>query len=303
MAICERQELDSKLIGKLEHAIFYQRPLKSQKGLVGHCVFEPKKTKCPVSHPLFEEFRMLSFINSIKIQTPSDTVMRPLNDEERSKIKPLFYRKSKRNFDFADIAKKLAGKNKYAYYKGGNAPYLFNYFKDSNVSGCPVNASLRDLFGEDWLNNVKEVYDRVEGKTDLQIINDIWSALFFYTDNDKLAELIGLGGPLDINNIELGNMAFADNGNGSSMFTVVHSPCRLDTNNVVLTLITDNVIRRNIYQLDIFRHDNMGSHLLVDINNIALIVVEDVISIRIDTLDIMNLSSIDADLFVFLGLG
>ena len=188
MAICERQELDSKLIGKLEHAIFYQRPLKSQKGLVGHCVFEPKKTKCPVSHPLFEEFRMLSFINSIKIQTPSDTVMRPLNDEERSKIKPLFYRKSKRNFDFADIAKKLAGKNKYAYYKGGNAPYLFNYFKDSNVSGCPVNASLRDLFGEDWLNNVKEVYDRVEGKTDLQIINDIWSALFFYTDNDKLAE-------------------------------------------------------------------------------------------------------------------
>ena len=187
-AICERQELDAELIGKLEHAIFYQRPLKSQKGLVGHCVFEPKKTKCPVSHPLFEEFRMLSFINSIKIQTPSDAVMRPLNDEERTKIKSLFYRKSKRNFDFADIAKKLAGKSKYAYYRGGNAPFLFNYFKDSNVSGCPVTASLRDLFGDDWLDSVKEVYDRVDGKTDLQIINDIWSALFFYTDKDKLAE-------------------------------------------------------------------------------------------------------------------
>lgn len=187
-AICERQGLDSELVSKLEHAIFYQRPLKSQKGLVGHCVFEPKKTKCPVSHPLFEEFRMLSFINAIKIQTPSDTEMRPLNDDERSKIKPLFYRKSKRDFDFSDIAKKLAGKSKYAYYKGGIAPYLFNYFKDSNVSGCPVTASLRDLFGEDWLNGIKEVYDKVDGKSDLQIINDIWSALFFYTDNDKLAE-------------------------------------------------------------------------------------------------------------------
>lgn len=188
LAICKRQELDSELVNKLERAIFYQRPLKSQKGLVGHCVFEPKKTKCPVSHPLFEEFRMLSFVNSIKIQTPQDSAMRPLNAAERDKISSLFYRKSKRNFDFADIAKKLVGKSKYAYYKGGKAPYLFNYFKDSNVSGCPVTASLRDLFGEDWLSGIKEVYDRAEGKTDLQVINDIWSALFFYTDNDKLAD-------------------------------------------------------------------------------------------------------------------
>ena len=185
LAICQRQGLDSELVGKLERAIFYQRPLKSQKGQVGHCVFEPKKTKCPVSHPLFEEFRMLSFINSIRIQTPQDRAMRPLTAEEREKISPLFYRK--RSFDFADIARKLAGKSKFANYKEGEAPYLFNYFKDSNVSGCPVTASLRDLFGEDWLSGVKEVYDRAEGKTDLQIINDIWSALFFYTDNNKLA--------------------------------------------------------------------------------------------------------------------
>lgn len=86
LAICQRQGLDSELVGKLERAIFYQRPLKSQKGQVGHCVFEPKKTKCPVSHPLFEEFRMLSFINSIRIQTPQDRAMRPLTAEERKRF-------------------------------------------------------------------------------------------------------------------------------------------------------------------------------------------------------------------------
>ena len=94
MAICNKQHLDDELIKKLKDVIFFQRPLKSQKGLVGHCVFEPKKPKCPASHPLFEEFRMLSFLNNIKIQTPKDEVLRPLNEDERKRILPKFYRKS-----------------------------------------------------------------------------------------------------------------------------------------------------------------------------------------------------------------
>ena len=194
-AICEKQKLDKNLgpeiVRQIEKAIFDQRPLKSQKGQVGKCVFEKNKTKCPSSHPMYEEFRMLSFINNIKIQTPNDSALRPLSTEERELIMPLFFRKSKKQFDFEDIAKKLAPKKHYGFYKKSSdaeMPYLFNYPMDTSVSGCPVPAALKDIFGENWIDALCETYTLAEGKSRLNVVNDIWHVLFFYTDDAKLAE-------------------------------------------------------------------------------------------------------------------
>lgn len=194
-AICEKQDLDKNLgpeiVRQIEKAIFNQRPLKSQKGQVGKCVFEKNKTKCPSSHPMYEEFRMLSFINNIKIQTPNDSALRPLSAEERELIMPLFFRKSKKQFDFEDIAKKLASKKHYGFYKKSSdaeMPYLFNFPMDTSVSGCPVTAALKDIFGENWIDALLETYTLAEGKSRLDVVNDIWHALFFYTDETKLAE-------------------------------------------------------------------------------------------------------------------
>ena len=194
-AICEKQDLDknlgSEVVRQIEKAIFDQRPLKSQKGQVGKCVFEKNKTKCPSSHPMYEEFRMLSFINNIKIQTPNDAALRPLSAEERELIMPLFFRKSKKQFDFEDIAKKLAPKKHYGFYKKSSdaeMPYLFNYPMDTSVSGCPVTAALKDIFGENWIDALCETYTLAEEKSRLDIVNDIWHALFFYTDDAKLVE-------------------------------------------------------------------------------------------------------------------
>ena len=194
-AICEKQKLDENLgpeiVRQIEKAIFDQRPLKSQKGQVGKCVFEKNKTKCPSSHPMYEEFRMLSFINNIKIQTPNDSALRPLSAEEREIIMPLFFRKSKKQFDFEDIAKKLAPKKHYGFYKKSSdaeMPYLFNFPMDTSVSGCPVTAALKDIFGENWIDALLETYTLAEGKSRLNVVNDIWHALFFYTDETKLAE-------------------------------------------------------------------------------------------------------------------
>lgn len=194
-AICEKQKLDENLgpeiVRQIEKAIFDQRPLKSQKGQVGKCVFEKNKTKCPSSHPMYEEFRMLSFINNIKIQTPNDSALRPLSAEEREIIMPLFFRKSKKQFDFEDIAKKLAPKKHYGFYKKSSdaeMPYLFNFPMDTSVSGCPVTAALKDIFGENWIDALLETYTLAEGKSRLDVVNDIWHALFFYTDETKLAE-------------------------------------------------------------------------------------------------------------------
>lgn len=190
-AICEKQNLPADLRKALHRAIFFQRTLKSQKGLVGHCTFEKDKARCPISHPRFEEFRMLSFINNIMIKTSKDSKPRMLNAEEVQLIEPLFYRKSKEQFDFEDIAKKLAGgkKNNYAYIADKvDAPYKFNYKMSQNVSGAPMIAALRNIFGADWLTTMCCVYLKGEGKTESQILNDIWHILFSFDNDDKLKE-------------------------------------------------------------------------------------------------------------------
>ena len=190
-AICSMQNLDIDLVAKLEKAIFDQRPLKSQKGQVGTCTFEKGKSRCPSSHPLYEDFRMYAFINNIKVQinTLYEHAERGLTDEEKQNIIPLFKRKSKRSFQFEDIAKKLAGKGNYCYYKSKEEkPYKFNYQMDTQVSGSVVNAQLEEIFGEEWLNNVCEIYTLARDKTRFQIMNDIWHALFFYDDDEKLKD-------------------------------------------------------------------------------------------------------------------
>ncbi len=188
-AICEKQKLDSALRISLEEAIFYQRPLKSQKGQVGHCTFEKNKARCPISHPRYEEFRMWCFINNIKVKTWKDEAYRPLNQDEVEQILPLFVRKSKNQFDFEEIAKKIAGKGNYSDRSDkSEKAYRFNYMMYTTVSGCPVTAGLRGIYGDDWLNHICSVYSLGEGKTPDQILNDVWHVLFSFDDEDKLKE-------------------------------------------------------------------------------------------------------------------
>ena len=59
---------------------------------------------------------MWSFLNNIKVKTPYEEDMRPLNGEEIIKILPLFFRKSKKQFPFEDIAKALSARGQYAFY-------------------------------------------------------------------------------------------------------------------------------------------------------------------------------------------
>lgn len=189
-AICSMQQLDDELVDKLERVIFSQRPLKSQKQSIGKCLFEPRKARCSTSHPLYEEYRMYAFINNIKIKTPADLDLRRLTTAEKQSIMPLFYRKSKSTFTFEDIAKKLSsGKNSYCYAGDEvKKPYVFNYHLDTQVSGCPVIAQLREIFGDDWVAGVRETYVLGENKSDADVINDIWHVLFSYDDKNCLKE-------------------------------------------------------------------------------------------------------------------
>ena len=186
-AICAKQNLEPDLKAKLERAIFYQRPLKSQKGQVGKCTFEKKKARCPISHPAFEEFRMWCFINNIKVKTWQDEDYRVLNQAEVDQILPLFVRKSKPQFDFEEIAKKIAGKGNYCDKTDrAEKAYRFNYGMYTSVSGSPVTAGLIAVFGDDWRDNICSQYTMSEGKTQNAIINDVWHVMFSYDNDEKL---------------------------------------------------------------------------------------------------------------------
>lgn len=201
-AICQKQGLAQELKEELTRALYFQRPLKSQRQSVGKCTFEKGKSRVSTSHYLYEEFRLLSFLNSVRIQTPYDDEMRPLNEKELAKIDKLFYRKSKANFDFEEIAKAIAGKDKYMT-RGEKIekPYVFNYRMTQGVSGCPTIAQLRSIFGEDWKNGIAETYKLTTRKDSTpksveEMANDIWNVLFFFDSNEKLKEFA-------LNNLQL----------------------------------------------------------------------------------------------------
>lgn len=188
-AICNKQNLSVEQIGELERALYFQRPLKSQRQGVGRCTFETRKPRCAESHPEYEMFRMLSFINNIKVKGPDDYLMRPLNKAEYDKIAPLFFRKSKRQFDFEEIAKAIAGKGNYQYIKDdGERAYRFNYRMSQSITSCPTISSLMAVFGRDYERGMAELYTLSGGKSKRQIVNDVWNVLYNFSDKENLRQ-------------------------------------------------------------------------------------------------------------------
>lgn len=192
-AICKKQNLEAELVGELERALYFQRPLKSQRFGVGKCMFEPKKQRCADSHPAYERFRMWAFINNVKVKCSADPDLRPLNEEERKIAEQVFYvkggRKSKTTFDFEDIAKAIAGKGKYQYINdAGDKEYKFNYRMSQGVAGCQTIAALRSVFGDDYLHSIAETYTKADNKSLDDIENNIWNVLYFFSSEEKLKE-------------------------------------------------------------------------------------------------------------------
>ena len=153
-AICDKQNLSSSLIENLYKAIYFVRPLRSQKGLVGNCTLEKGRPRIPISHPRFEEFRALQFINNIKWKEndSKEFVEIPIALKKRI-FEDMFFRKlvggknkgkisGESYFNFEDIIKNYSE----------NGTYEFNYKNLPNVSTCPTIAALMNVFNEEWEN-------------------------------------------------------------------------------------------------------------------------------------------------------
>lgn len=157
--IADYQEIEISLRGKLSHALFDQRPLRSQKHLVGKCSLEKKRTRCLIAHPDFERFRMLQIINNIRKIEQNDSgneIKIPLTPEERQ-IAIDTYAKYKTPFEFKSLAKAIDKKT------------TFNYRDYQSMSPMKTTAILSNIFGRDRSHWIKA-----------------FDAMIFFDDNDRL---------------------------------------------------------------------------------------------------------------------
>lgn len=191
--ICEAQGYDIKkkdnnyihpFIKKLHKAIIWQRPLKSQKGNIGFCTLEEKSRRCPISHPLFEIFRALSFINTIRIVEDKEKV--ELTDAVKKDLL-IFFLKQSTSFKFNVVRNridKLTKKNnKYNYPINKKGIYY------TSISNMPFCKNLIGIFGKDVIEpliklsefdtNAKENHHKLAGKYS---IYDFWH--FFHDFED-----------------------------------------------------------------------------------------------------------------------
>lgn len=156
--------------------LFWQRPLRSQKSTIANCRFEDmipvigkngrikldkngnevrrSKKPCPISHPEFELFRALQFVNNIRFGRNQ-----PLSEEQRLVVLDLI-NKNQSNFNFEKISKAL----KLTYER-------FNYESDFKVAGNPTIKQLEPLFSREvWKNSYRE----------------IWHCFYFFDDSERL---------------------------------------------------------------------------------------------------------------------
>lgn len=184
----------SELTKDLYKAIFFQRPLKSQKGLIGKCSFEKSKSRCAVSHPDFEQYRMWTYLNTIKFGTQSEKTLRFLSQDEKLGLISKFLRK-KDNFNFEDLAKELIPKGAtFGFYKSSRKDefhYWFNYKSTDTVTGCPLSASLKNTIGEDWKTKTftyKTLNSKQEEVSRTVDYKDLWHLLSVSTSDVYLYE-------------------------------------------------------------------------------------------------------------------
>lgn len=146
---------------KEDGILFHQRPLRSQKYLVGNCSFEPAKTKCPLSAVPFEQFRVWQWVNTIEYNG------KKITQQEKEKIVTFLYANEKP--EFKKIRKVIEKES---------AEFKFNYKDDDKIAGTHTisNLSNKKFFGKKWF----EFSDKEQ--------EDIWHVLYFFDSKSNLKE-------------------------------------------------------------------------------------------------------------------
>lgn len=147
-----------------DEIIFYQRNLKSQKGLVARCRFEQYKRCAQKSSFLFQEFRIWQQLSSVRFAS-GDRIGQSLTVEEKQKV-----------FEFLNVKKK-ATVTDVKKILGLSRNITFNDVFD--LLGNTTAARLIEALNEEIYNNLTES-QRFE----------LWHILSYSDNNEKLKDIV-----------------------------------------------------------------------------------------------------------------
>jgi CRISPR-associated endonuclease Csn1 len=151
------------------HCLFFQRPLKSQKGLIGRCDLEPSKRRAPIASLEFQRFRYwqklfdLEYKNEDGLMVPLTKEQRELLAKELEQTEKLTYSQMRKLLGFKQPRR---SKEEKAKDEEDNVRqiYSFNFEKQQDedkenkgdLKGNTTAAKIREIIGEQWDNMAKE---------------------------------------------------------------------------------------------------------------------------------------------------
>ena len=131
--------LNQELGKRLHRAIFHQRPLKSQAGLIGTCEFERGRKRAPWGLTLAQRFRLLQQVVNARIVAPHGAD-RYLTADERDALLRVLEREGDLSFSKARKLLNLPRGHGFNWESGGEDRFL----------GNRTNAKLAGIFGDRW---------------------------------------------------------------------------------------------------------------------------------------------------------
>lgn len=176
--------LNDQLKAKIKNIIFYQRPPKSQRGLIGKCTFEPDKKRCDLARQEAQRIRYWQDINNLQLQDPESLNWRPLTDEEKLRLADELERNEVIKYDKLrkllkigdDVRINLQANDK--KIKGNTTAYYFR-------NALKKTSKPWDSFNEEEQNRLVEELFRIENEIALDgRLKEFWGF-----DDEAVAKL------------------------------------------------------------------------------------------------------------------
>ncbi|MFB3892403.1 MAG: type II CRISPR RNA-guided endonuclease Cas9 [Phycisphaerae bacterium] len=160
--------LTDTLRAAIRDALFFQRPLRFDPGVIGECELEPGQKRCPRAHWEAQQFRMIQEINVLRVIDPTGEE-RPLTPGERNAV--LEALAPRKEMSFGEIRQLLG-------FLDSQTFNIEELGKRKGLKGNPIEAGLARKPLDKWYASLpsekrQAVYDALAEEQDEQRLHDV----------------------------------------------------------------------------------------------------------------------------------
>jgi len=164
--------LDEHFKIEIKHLVFYQRPIQSQRGLIGKCGFEKGKKRCDMARQEAQRLRYWQDINNLQIQDRETLEWHKLTADEKTKLADEF--EKKKEITYKGLRKLL---------KIGDDRRINLEANEKKLYGNKTTISFRKAIGDAWdalsdekQNLLTEDFFRIESELSLaKRLKEFWN--------------------------------------------------------------------------------------------------------------------------------